>query len=54
VTFIRWVMHATGRAGPFELTGVDRVRVRDGRVAENVIIFDTAAFERRSGYHIPW
>jgi SnoaL-like domain len=52
--FIRWVMHATGEHGPFELTGIDRVRVRDGLVAENVIVFDTAAFEARSGRAIPW
>ena len=24
--FIRWVLHATGRHGPFELSGIDRVR----------------------------
>lgn len=53
-TFIRWTMSATGEYGPFELTGVDRVRVRDGRVAENMIIFDTAAFEARAGFKPPW
>ncbi|MGH8929155.1 MAG: nuclear transport factor 2 family protein [Egibacteraceae bacterium] len=52
--FIRWIMHATGARGPFELTGIDRVRVRDGRVAENVIVFDTAAFRARSGLPVPW
>ena len=26
--FIRWVLHATGRHGPFELSGIDRVKVR--------------------------
>jgi len=54
VTFVNWVMHATGQHGPFELTGIDRVRVRDGLVRENVIVFDTAAFERRSGKSVPW
>jgi SnoaL-like protein len=53
-TFVRWVMHATGKNGPFELTGIDRVRVRDGRVCENVIVFDTAAFEARAGIPVPW
>jgi len=39
---------------PFELTGIDRVRIRGPQVAENVIVFDTAAFEARSGKSIPW
>jgi hypothetical protein len=52
--FIRWIMHATGNHGPFELSGIDRVRVRDGLVAENFIIFDTAAFAERSGQSVPW
>lgn len=47
-------MHATGSNGPFELTGIDRVRVRGGKVAENIIVFDTAAFEARSGVPVPW
>jgi hypothetical protein len=53
-TFIRWIMNATGEHGLFELTGVNRVRFRDGLVAENVIVFDTAAFEARSGIKVPW
>ena len=52
--FIRWILHATGDHGPFEVSGIDRVRVRGGQVAENVIVFDTAAFEARSGKRIPW
>ena len=36
VTFVRWIMHATGAHGPFELSGVDRIRLRDGLVCENV------------------
>jgi hypothetical protein len=52
--FIRWIMYATGEHGPFELSGIDRVRVRAGQVAENVIAFDTAAFEARSGIAVPW
>jgi hypothetical protein len=49
-TFIRWVMQATGLHGPFEITGIDRVRVRGGLVVENVITYDTAEFERLSGH----
>ncbi len=52
--FIRWIMHATGTHGAFELSGIDRVRLRDGQVAENVIVFDTATFEARSGLPVPW
>lgn len=52
-TFVRWIMHATGRRGPFQLTGIDRIRVRDGQVDENVIVFDTNAFERRAGMTVP-
>src|SRR3954447_7493711 len=48
-TLIRWVMHATGRHGPFEFSGIDRVRTRGPLVAENRIVFDTAEFEARSG-----
>jgi hypothetical protein len=53
-TFVRWIMHATGRLGPFEMTGIDRIRQREGQVAENVIVFDTNTFERRAGIAIPW
>jgi hypothetical protein len=53
-TFVRWIMSATGRYGPFQLTGIDRMRLRDGQVAENVIVFDTKAFERRAGMPVPW
>jgi hypothetical protein len=53
-TFVRWIMHATGRSGPFEMTGIDRIRLRNGQVAENVIVFDTNAFERRAGIAVPW
>jgi SnoaL-like polyketide cyclase len=53
-TFIRWIMRATGRHGPFEFSGIDRVRKRGPLVAENVIVFDTAEFEARSGVPVPW
>jgi hypothetical protein len=53
-TFVRWIMHATGRHGPFQLSGIDRIRQRDGQVAENVIVFDTKTFERRAGMPVPW
>lgn len=52
--FIRWVLHAHGVHGAFELCGIDRVVVRDGLVAENRIVFDTAEFETKSGCLIPW
>jgi hypothetical protein len=46
VTFVRWIMHATGQAGPFTFTGTDRIRLRDGLVVENIIQFDTAHLQR--------
>lgn len=49
-TFVRWIMRATGKHGPFEMTGIDRVRLEDGLVAENVIVYDTARFEALSGH----
>jgi hypothetical protein len=54
-TFIRWVMHATGQHGPFEFSGIDRVRTDDdGLVAENRIVCDTAAFVELAGRDLPW
>jgi len=37
-----------------KMTGIDRIRLRDGQVAENVIVFDTNAFEHRAGIAVPW
>ncbi len=42
--FIRWIARATGAKGPFEFSGIDRIRVRDGLVTENYVVFDTARF----------
>jgi ketosteroid isomerase-like protein len=48
--FIRWVADATGAdGGRIEHTGVDRIRVVGGKVVENRIFFDRAAFERKLG-----
>lgn len=35
--FIRWIARGTTEDGRFEFSGVDRVRTRDGLVAENMI-----------------
>jgi SnoaL-like domain len=54
-TFIRWIMHATGVHGPFEFSGIDRVRTRgDGLVAENRVVCDTSAFKALAGKELPW
>ena len=53
-TFVRWIMHATGKHGPFEMSGVDRIRVRDGLVCENIIRLDRGEFEQRSGLKAPF
>lgn len=47
--FIRWVAHATGANGRIEHPGVDRIKIVDGKVAENRIFFDRAEFERKLG-----
>ena len=47
--FIRWIAHATGADGPIEHTGVDRIKVVDGKVVENRIFFDRAQFEGKLG-----
>jgi hypothetical protein len=47
--FIRWIAHATGANGPIEHSGVDRIKVVDGKVVENRIFFDRADFERKLG-----
>jgi ketosteroid isomerase-like protein len=47
--FSRWVMHATGASGPFEMNGMDRTRVRDGLVCENYVFFDSAQFQQLVG-----
>ena len=47
--FSRWVMHATGANGPFEMNGMDRTRARDGLVCENYVFFDSAEFQHLVG-----
>jgi ketosteroid isomerase-like protein len=47
--FILWIARGTGAGGPFELTGMDRIRTEDGRVKENIIRYDTAAMEAAIG-----
>jgi SnoaL-like domain len=47
--FTRWVMHATGADGAFELDGMERARVRDGLICENYVFFDTARLQRSVG-----
>jgi hypothetical protein len=47
--FIRWVAHATGANGRIEHSGVDRIKIVDGKVVENRIFFDRADFERKLG-----
>ena len=49
LAFIRWRSHGTSRNGRFELFGVDRLRVDGGRIVENIVHFDTAAFETLVG-----
>jgi hypothetical protein len=48
-TFIRWTATATGTRGPFEFSGMDRIRTRGELVSENIVVFDTALFRTLSG-----
>jgi len=52
--FIHWRAHGTGAAGAFAMSGIDRIRLRDGRVAENVIVFDTQRFQDLIGRRLPY
>lgn len=45
VVFLRWTARGTGPDGPFEGIGTDRFRLRDGLVAESLIMSDLAVFE---------
>ena len=42
--FLRWSGRGTGPDGVFQAIGVDRVRLRDGLVAENLILSDHPIF----------
>jgi SnoaL-like domain len=42
--FVRWIARATGAKGPFEFSGIDRIKSRDGLVTENRVVFDTGLF----------
>ena len=42
--FLRWTARGTGPDGPFEGIGTDRLRLRDGLVAESLIMSDLAVF----------
>ena len=43
--FLRWSARGTGPDGPFEGIGTDRFRLRDGLVAESLIMSDMPVFE---------
>jgi hypothetical protein len=51
--FVRWIAHGTGHGGPFEMSGIDRIRLRDGLVAENIIRYDPQLFDRLVGPRTP-
>jgi hypothetical protein len=42
--FVRWIARATGAKGPIEMSGIDCIRVQNGLVTENHVVFDTARF----------
>lgn len=48
-TFVRWIARGTGVNGRFEFTGIDRIRTREGLVAENYVMYDSATFAQLAG-----
>jgi hypothetical protein len=48
--FARWSGSGTGPEARFEINGVDRIRVHDGKVIENRIISDASIFEHFARY----
>ena len=46
VLFVGWVARGTGADGPFELHGVDRIRLRDGLVKEHRVYYDPALLDQ--------
>ena len=48
-TFVRWLARGTGVNGRFELSGIDRVRTRDGLTSENYVVYDSATLARAAG-----
>ncbi|MGH8539462.1 MAG: hypothetical protein ACRETW_03025, partial [Stenotrophobium sp.] len=52
--FVRWIAQANGVNGRFEFSGIDRLRLRDGLVAENIIRFDTARLHAMLGRKPSW
>jgi hypothetical protein len=44
LVFISWRAHATAAGTAIEWQGIDRMRLRDGVVAESLVVFDTGPF----------
>lgn len=53
IAFIHWIGHGTGKKGPFEMHGIDRLRFRNGQIVENMVSFDTALFRELIGADVP-
>lgn len=53
-TFVQWIMHGNGVSGRFELAGIDRMILRDGLVAENLIRFDSGQLYEKIGAAPYW
>lgn len=49
LVFLHYTGEGTGPNGPFSIRGLDRVRVRDGLVVENVIRYDPTEFPFMTG-----
>ncbi|KAB2347983.1 nuclear transport factor 2 family protein [Actinomadura rudentiformis] len=42
VLFVEWIARGTGAHEPFEFSGIDRIRLRDGLIKEHRIYYDPA------------
>jgi hypothetical protein len=53
VAFLEWRIQATVEGAPVEWRGVDVMVVRDGRIAEESVYFDTYPLRRRRDSALP-
>jgi hypothetical protein len=50
--FVQWMLHAVGEDGHFSLPGVEKIGVRDGKLASTLLIFDAEELERKAGHKL--
>lgn len=53
VAFMRWRSHGTGPLGPFEMEGMDMVRLEGNKEIEIVAFFDPGVYRKLIGSPVP-